>query len=325
MSRPDQLKKNISDTSQSLLFTAFQAAFIAINACKSGKIKIKKLSLETPLPRSSFDEEINDILELVHLWLNSGLEADFYKDAFPSDTTAIKQRSESVFNAINRRTVSLERLRHEYILRLILEIMARCSGEDWLGGKDLYAIHQSHWERCQHIVLSSTLDTKTQPSYVYEECLNLPIYVAAVEGDSVTFHRLLGLRFTSPFVRTTSGTSLLGSAPISAFQELESWWYDDVLFEDIAMRGKDQDKLHREQWHLTVGRKFTLSHVYLEQQLWNFFGTIDFLICSRVELSWGALGFNKKKSILSNNYKLTGLVPMAVVRNTWEARYRCLN
>jgi hypothetical protein len=144
MSRPDQLKKNISDKSQSLLFTAFRAAFIAINACKSGKMKIKKLSLETPLPRSSFDEEINDILELVHLWLNSGLEADFYKDAFPSDTTAIKQRSESVFNAVNRRTVSLERLRHEYILRLILEIMAKCSGEDWLEGKDLYAIHQDH-------------------------------------------------------------------------------------------------------------------------------------------------------------------------------------
>jgi hypothetical protein len=218
MSRPDQLKKNISDTSQLLLFTAFRSAFTAINTCKSGEIKTEELNLKTLLPRSSFDGEINDILELVHLWLNSGLEADFYKDAFPSDTTAIKQRSESVFNAANRRKMSLERLRHEHILRLVLELMVKCSEEDWFEGKDFFAIHQDHWESCQYIALSSTLDTKTQPSHVYEERLNLPIYVAAVEGNSATFRRLFGLRFTSPFVRTTSGTSLLGSAPLVHFR-----------------------------------------------------------------------------------------------------------
>lgn len=285
MSRPDQLKKNISDTSQSLLFTAFRAGFIAINACKSGKIKTKELSLETPLPRSSFDEEINDILELVHLWLSSGLEADFYKDAFPSDTTAIKQRSESVFNAVNRRTVSLERLRHEYILRLILEIMAKCSGGNWLEGKDLYAIHQNHWERCQHIVLSSTLDTKIQPSHVYEECFDSPIFVAACEGNTATLRHHLGLRLTSPFVRTTSGISLLESAAISVFHELESWWYDDIPFEHIAVRGKGQDILLREQWHLVANRKSTLDHVYREQRLRNLFDMIEFLISLGLKLA----------------------------------------
>ncbi len=33
---------------------------------------LKAVSLKTPVFRSCFDEEINDFIELVHLWVNSG-------------------------------------------------------------------------------------------------------------------------------------------------------------------------------------------------------------------------------------------------------------
>jgi hypothetical protein len=51
------------------------------------------------------------------------------------------------------------------------------------------------------------------------------------------------------------------------------------------MRGKGQDKLLREQWHLIVGRKFTLNHVCREQRLRNLFGTIEFLISLGLRLA----------------------------------------
>jgi hypothetical protein len=114
--------------------------------------------MKTPIPRSSFNEKINDIIDLVYLWINSGLEADFYKDAFPSDATAVKQESESVIIARNRRLGSIQKLGHDYIFRLVLEMAVKYSEGDQLEGKDLRSIHQDHWDRCQLLALSSILD-----------------------------------------------------------------------------------------------------------------------------------------------------------------------
>jgi hypothetical protein len=113
---------------------------------------------------------------------------------------------------------------------------------------------------------------------MYEECFNSPVFVVAGEGNIATLRCRRGLRPTSPFVRTTSGISLLESAAISVLQKLKSWWYNDALFEDIAVRGKAQGKWLRGQYHLIAGRKFILGHVYLEQRRVNLFDTIEFRI-----------------------------------------------
>lgn len=270
------LKGKLSNTLQFLLYTAFRAAFLAIKVCGSRNDKKRQLSMKKPIPRSSFDEEINDIFELVHLWVSSGLEADFYTDAFPSDTTAVKQQCDSVFNAGNRKVGSIQRLRHEYILRLVLEMAAKCSGEDWLEGKDLHSIHQTHWERCQLLALSSTLDINKQPSHIYQASCDSSVFVATREGNILTLRRLLESKLESLFVRTISGISLLEIAIISILRILEKWWYDDILFKGSAKRREGDNEPLRELSQ-SLGHR-GLIPMDRQQRLRNLFGTVEFLI-----------------------------------------------
>jgi hypothetical protein len=111
--------------------------------------------IRTPIPRSSFDSEINDIIELVHLWIHSELDLDFYQNVFPSNMNQAIEQCYSLFQAGNREKRSFERLRHEYVFRLVVEMTARKNEEVLLEGNYLDSIHQHHWEKCQHLALSS--------------------------------------------------------------------------------------------------------------------------------------------------------------------------
>jgi hypothetical protein len=57
----------VAKLSQLLIYTAFKTAFIATQARDSRQNRSKQLMARIPIPRNSFDNEVNDIIELVHL------------------------------------------------------------------------------------------------------------------------------------------------------------------------------------------------------------------------------------------------------------------
>lgn len=87
LNNPDDLEEKLAKTSKALFNTAFKAAFVARMILESRRHQKKRSARRALVPRDSFDDEINDIIELIHLWINSGLDADFYQYAFPDDMT----------------------------------------------------------------------------------------------------------------------------------------------------------------------------------------------------------------------------------------------
>jgi hypothetical protein len=75
----NDLEEKLAKPSRSLLYTAFKAAFVARMVFESGRYKKNQLASRTVVSRSPFGNEINDIIDLVRLWINSGLDADFYQ------------------------------------------------------------------------------------------------------------------------------------------------------------------------------------------------------------------------------------------------------
>jgi hypothetical protein len=233
MSTPDNnshaIISKLAKPSQSLLYTAFKTAFVVTQVWDYTQEKSKQLMVRTPIPRNSFDDEINDIIELVHLWINSGLDADFYKNAFPGEMTRTKEQSESVFQAGNNRLSPIQRLRHEYAFQLVLEMMSKRNSKDWLEGKYLDEIHHGHWERCQTIALSSNIETADRLSSIYQASCESAVFLAPREGDTRELRHLFDARLASPFAQTSVGTSFLESALLSAKRILTEWlWFNSI-------------------------------------------------------------------------------------------------
>jgi hypothetical protein len=190
---PSDLKEKLAKPLQSLLYTAFKAAFVARQVWESRRFKKNQLIIQTTIPRSSFDNEINDIIELIHLWIHSGLEAGFYRNAFPGNITQTIEQSESLFQAGNGKTRSLLRLTHEYVFQLVVETTARLHEEVLVEERHLDSIHRYHWAQCQLLALSSTIGITTEWSSTYEVSWYSPVFIAAREGKISTLRRLLML------------------------------------------------------------------------------------------------------------------------------------
>jgi hypothetical protein len=138
--------------------------------------------------------------------------------------TQTKEQSESILQAGNKRLWPVQRLRHEYVFKLVVEITSKCNRDDWLEGGYLDSIHQDHWERCQMMVSTSAVGITVQSSSSYQASCLLPVFSAARNGDTPTLCHLFDARLASPFVCTPVGSSLLESAIISTGRKLMRLW-----------------------------------------------------------------------------------------------------
>lgn len=156
--RTEQSRRAKVQQSPLLMYTAFKTAFVANRLWKSKWDKSgSQFSITKPIPRNSFDGEINDAMDLVHLWLASGLDADFYKAAFPGDTAKTKEQCETIFRSSSTRSREFQRLRLEYVYSLVMETVLKSLQNEWNNGFLLDIIHQDYWDRCEALALSSSI------------------------------------------------------------------------------------------------------------------------------------------------------------------------
>ncbi|KAF5873303.1 uncharacterized protein Bfra_008584 [Botrytis fragariae] len=109
--------------SPSLLYTAFKAVFVAqgVRHGKARRRKSRKPRRSTSLLRQSLDSEVNDVIELIALWTESKLSLE-YQEMFMNESKGTGKTQESVSQQAINRLSNIQRLRHEYVHDLVMEI-----------------------------------------------------------------------------------------------------------------------------------------------------------------------------------------------------------
>ncbi|PMD29579.1 hypothetical protein L207DRAFT_642337 [Hyaloscypha variabilis F] len=129
-----------------LLYTAFRMAFLATQtqSKQQGRPHTQLISRK-PISRDSFDDEINDAIDSVYLWINSGLDSDFYRQAFPGDVAETTEQCEVILRTGMQSMAGIQRVRLEYASKLVLEIVSRSNEVNPSEGLDLGLIHEKYY------------------------------------------------------------------------------------------------------------------------------------------------------------------------------------
>jgi hypothetical protein len=156
-----------------IMYTAFKVAFMGHNILRPNKNNSSSsLTARNPLQRNSFDNEVNDTLELAHLWLCSGFDAEFYRAAFPSEMVRTRREWEAVSMAQFTRSPPFQRFRLEYTFYLVMEMIANYheipSTAHNGGGSYLNSIHEKYWGIFHLTVSSWALATMNHLTYYHD-------------------------------------------------------------------------------------------------------------------------------------------------------------
>jgi len=144
--------------SSKLLYIAFRTACYGTKSQqrKHNKKPLQQLVVRDPVPRNSFDVEINDALELIQLWINSGFDSEVYRQAFPGDVAEkvkIEQECQAIVRSGSQTPRDFQRLRLEYTFHVISEMIAQ--GERNLEHDTIHldAIHMAYWDQIQMVAM----------------------------------------------------------------------------------------------------------------------------------------------------------------------------
>ncbi|TGO51981.1 hypothetical protein BCON_0150g00130 [Botryotinia convoluta] len=131
-----------------LLYTAFRTVFVAqqVRHGKARPRKYRKPRHSTSLLRQSPDSEVNDVLELITLWIESGLSLE-YQDIFMSEPDRTGKTQESIFRQGFNRLSIIQRLRHEYVHELVMETHNAYDAGNYQTLHSLHRVHAKYGAR----------------------------------------------------------------------------------------------------------------------------------------------------------------------------------
>jgi hypothetical protein len=109
--------------------------------------------VKTPVARKSFDDEVNDVLEVIQLWINSEFDAHFYKEAFPGDMGQKVQIEKECQAIIKTGSRGLQKLRLDYTFHAVSKLVAQCDKSPNQERVDLDAIHMVYWDQTQLLAM----------------------------------------------------------------------------------------------------------------------------------------------------------------------------
>ena len=160
----------ISRTMPSILDVAFETALLAINSKKAGNAVVRfvptipkqAISRQNHHLRKSFDDEINDAIELVHLWLISGFNVDFCDDTIPEGAISTKELSQILIPIDCDRNRAFHEFRLRYATQLMTEMVNRSSSNCCNLGASLDPIHELYWVDMVHAVFGNLISVAVQ-------------------------------------------------------------------------------------------------------------------------------------------------------------------
>jgi hypothetical protein len=160
----------ISRTMPSILDVAFETALLAINSKKAGNAVVRFLpampkqaiSRQNQHLRKSFDDEINDAIEIVHLWLSSGFNVDFCGDTIPEGAISTMELSQALIPIDCDRNRAFHEFRLWYAAQLIIEMVNRSSSSCCNLGASLDPIHELYWADMVHAVFGNLISVAVQ-------------------------------------------------------------------------------------------------------------------------------------------------------------------
>ncbi|KAI9644401.1 hypothetical protein NHQ30_007758 [Ciborinia camelliae] len=144
------------NSSPLLLYTAFKTAFVAQQMCsEQPRRRIRDVTNPISIIRQSPDTEVNDVLDLVNLWIESGLSLEFYQDIFPGELDNMEKSCKAVFQPGNIRLSGFEKLRHEYVYTLVIKMFEEYTTDQCQVRYSLHDVHANHWDRYQGMAFSA--------------------------------------------------------------------------------------------------------------------------------------------------------------------------
>ncbi|KAF7915192.1 uncharacterized protein EAE98_011277 [Botrytis deweyae] len=142
-----------------LLYTAFKTIFVArkVGHGKARPRKSRKPKHSTSLLRQSPDNEVNDVVELITLWIESGLSLES-QELFLNTPDRTGNTHESIFRQGVQKLSIFQTLRHVYVHELVTEMHTAYDSGGCQAWHSLHRIHAKYWARFQAIASPAPFD-----------------------------------------------------------------------------------------------------------------------------------------------------------------------